>query len=376
MTNGERKAEHLQIAMSRSVAFKRLSAGFEAYRFVHQALPELDLAQIDLSVELLGKRLSAPIVISPMIGGIPEAQTLNRALAEAAQRLGLAMGVGSQRCAIEDPRCECFYQLRTVAPDILLFANLGAVQLNYGYGIEQCRRAVEMAGADALVLHLNPLQEALQPEGNCNFRGVLAKIASICRQLEVPVVAREVGWGISQEAAQQLAAAGVSGIDVAGAGGTSWSRIEGLRGQTHSARKIAAAFAEWGIPTSEAIGLARAGAPALPLIASGGIRTGVDIAKAIVLGADAGGIALPLLKAARLSAAHALSALEELITQLRLTMFCIGAGSIEQLRHTPHLLKKDGVSHGVSDWNGFAARPLPGRQLGQKGAALSARADA
>ncbi len=376
MTNGERKVEHLQIAISRNVAFKRLSAGFETYRFVHQALPELDLAQIDLSVELFGKRLAAPLVISPMIGGIPEAQTLNRALAEAAQQLGVAMGLGSQRCAIEDPRCERFYQLRTVAPDILLFANLGAVQLNYGYGIEQCRRAVEMAGADALVLHLNPLQEALQPEGNCNFRGLLPKIASICRQLEVPVVAREVGWGISQEAAQQLAEAGVSAIDVAGAGGTSWSRIEGLRGQTRSARNIAAAFADWGIPTSEAIGLARAGAPALPLIASGGIRTGVDIAKAVVLGADAAGIGLPLLKAARLSAGHALAALEELITELRLTMFCIGAGSIEQLRNAPHLLKIDEVDYGVSDGNGVSARPLSGRQLGKKEAAFSARTDA
>jgi isopentenyl-diphosphate delta-isomerase len=376
MTNAKRKGEHLQIAISRNVAFQRLSAGFETYRFVHQALPELDPTQIDLAVELFGKRLSAPLMISPMIGGIPEAQTLNRALAEAAQQLGLAMGVGSQRCAIEDPRCECFYQLRTVAPDILLFANLGAVQLNYGYGIEQCRRAVEMAGADALVLHLNPLQEALQPEGNCNFRGLLRKIAAICRQLEVPVVAREVGWGISQEAAQQLAEAGVSGIDVAGAGGTSWSRIEGLRGPTHSTRNIAAAFAEWGIPTSEAIGLARAGAPGLPLIASGGIRTGVDIAKAIALGAEAAGIGLPLLKAARLSAAHALAALEELITQLRLAMFCIGAGSIEQLRNTPHLLKTDEVDHGVSDGNGVSARPLLGRQLGKKEAALSARTDA
>jgi len=376
MVNAKRKAEHLRIAISRDVAFQQLNAGFETYRFVHQALPELDLAQIDLSAELLGKQLSAPIVISPMIGGIPEAQRINRALAEAAQELGLAMGVGSQRCAIEDPRCECFYQLRTVAPDILLFANLGAVQLNYGYGIEECRRAVEMAGADALVLHLNPLQEALQPEGNCNFSGLLAKIASICRQLEVPVIAREVGWGISKEAAQQLAEAGVSGIDVAGAGGTSWSRIEGFRGQTHSARNIAAAFAEWGIPTSEAIGLARAGAPGLPLIANGGIRTGVDIAKAIALGADAAGIALPLLKAARLSAKHVLAALEELIAQLRLTMFCIGAGSIEQLRTTPHLLKKDGVNHGVSDENGSSARPLPGRQLGQEYAAISARVDA
>ncbi len=376
MKNGKRKAEHLQIAISQDVDFERLSAGFEAYRFVHQALPELDLAQVDPAVELLGKRLAAPLVISPMLGGIPKAQRLNQVLAEAAQQLGLAMGVGSQRCAIEDPRCECFYQLRKVAPNILLFANLGAVQLNYGYGIEECRRAVAMAGADALVLHLNPLQEALQPEGNGNFRGLLAKIASICRQLEVPVVAREVGWGISQEAARQLAEAGVSAIDVAGAGGTSWSRIEGLRGRTRSARKIATAFAEWGIPTSEAIGLARAGAPELPLIASGGIRTGVDIAKAIVLGADAAGIGLPLLKAARLSAEHALSALQELITQLRLAMFCIGAGSIEQLRNTPHLLKKDGISHGVSDGNGVSARPLPGRQLGKKKAALSACADA
>jgi isopentenyl-diphosphate Delta-isomerase len=376
MTNGTRKAEHLQIAISQDVDFKRLSAGFEAYHFVHQALPELDLAQVDPAMQLFGKRLSAPIVVSPMLGGIPKAQTLNRVLAEAAQQLGLAIGVGSQRCAIEDPRCECYYRLRTVAPDILLFANLGAVQLNYGYGIEQCRRAVEMAGADALVLHLNPLQEALQPEGNCNFRGLLAKIASICRQLEVPVVVREVGWGISRETARQLVEAGVSGIDVAGAGGTSWSRIEGFRGRTRSARKIAAAFAEWGIPTSEAIGLARAGAPALPLIASGGIRTGVDIAKAIVLGADAAGIGLPLLKAAHLSAGHVLAALKELITQLRLAMFCIGAGSIEQLRNTPHLQKKDEVNHGVSSANGVSARPLPGSQLGKKKAALPAGADA
>lgn len=376
MTNGKRKAEHLQIALSRNVAFQRLSAGFDAYRFVHQALPELDLAQIDLSVELFGKRLAAPLVIAPMIGGIPEAEALNQALAEAAQQLGLAMGVGSQRCAIEDPRCAGSYQLRTIAPDILLFANLGAVQLNYGYGIEQCRRAVEMAGADALVLHLNPLQEALQREGNCNFRGLLAKIAAVCRQLEVPVMAREVGWGISKEAAEQLAVAGVRGLDVAGAGGTSWSRIEGLRGQTHAARHIAAAFADWGIPTSEAIGLARAGAPALPLIASGGIRTGVDVAKALALGADAAGIGLPLLKAARLSAEHVRVALEELIMQLRLTMFCIGAGSIAQLRNTPHLLKKDGESHGISDGNGSSARSLLGRQLGKKKAALSARADA
>ncbi|MGE5295708.1 MAG: alpha-hydroxy-acid oxidizing protein, partial [Solirubrobacterales bacterium] len=182
--------------------------------------------------------------------------------------------------------------------------------------------------------------------------------------------------GISQEVAQQLAEAGVSGIDVAGAGGTSWSRIEGFRGQTPSARNIAAAFANWGIPTSEAIGLARAGAPALPLIASGGVRTGGDIAKAIALGADAAVIGLPLHKAARLSGGHVLAALEELILQLRLTMFCIGAGSIEQLRNTPHLHKTDEVDYGVSDGNGFSARPLPGRQLGKKEAALSARTDA
>lgn len=331
-----RKEEHLRINLEHDVQFQEVSTGLENYHFLHQALPELDAAAIDLSLKLLGKRLRAPLVISAMTGGIPAAAPINCHLAQAAQALGLAFGVGSQRLALEDPALIPTYQVREVAPDILLLANLGAVQLNYGYGLDDCRRAVDMIGADALVLHLNPLQEALQPGGDTDFSGLLAKIEAVCRGLEVPVVVKEVGWGISGEVARRLAGAGVAAIDVAGAGGTSWSRVERHR-TTPQTREVAAAFSRWGIPTAQAILMACQGAPGTPLVASGGLRTGLDVAKALALGADAAGLASPLLKPATLSAQEVVGRLEEVILGLRIAMFCIGAASLAQLKGTPFL---------------------------------------
>lgn len=336
-----RKADHLRISLEEDVQFEGLTTGFERYRFIPQALPEMDFKEIDLSLNLFGKRLEAPLIISSMTGGIEPAAKINRNLARAAQKMGVAMGVGSLRPAIDDPSLTRTYQVREVAPDILLFANLGAVQLNYGYGVEECRRAVEMIEADGLILHLNPLQECLQEEGNTDFSGLLVQIEKVCHHLPLPVMVKEVGWGISEEVARRLAQAGVAGIDVAGAGGTSWSEVERYRASNEMMKNVAAAFAQWGIPTADSIRMARKGAPEVALIASGGIRTGVDVAKAIALGADAAALATPLLKAANASWEAAREKLEEIIQELRITMFCIGARNLRELKETPYLREQE-----------------------------------
>lgn len=330
-----RKSDHIRISLQEDVNSKHISTGFERYRFEHCALPEFDLEDIDVSITLLGKRLNAPLIISPMTGGTPEAKEINERLAEAAQAAGIGMGLGSQRAALEDPTLEYTYQVRHVAPDILLLANLGAVQLNLGYGPAECCRAVEMVEADALVLHLNPLQEALQPHGDTHFSGLLSKIEAICRVLPVPVVVKEVGWGISEQVAQSLANAGVAAIDVAGAGGSSWSQVEMHRARSRWEREVAAAFAGWGIPTVESLIMARRGAPGIPLIASGGIRDGIQMAKAIALGATACGIAAPFLHAATRSASAVMELITILVTQLRIAMFAAGASNIRALAETP-----------------------------------------
>jgi len=336
----QRKADHLRINLDNDVS-SSLTTGLEHYRFVHQAVPELDLAAVDTTTTLLGKTLRAPLLISSMTGGTEQAREINRRLARAAQARGIAMGLGSQRAAIQRPELADTFRVRDVAPDILLLANLGAVQLNYGYDVEHCRKAVEMIGADALILHLNPLQEALQPEGNSNFSGLLRKIEAVCRMLNVPVVVKEVGWGISEQAARQLAEAGVSAIDVAGGGGTSWSEVEKRRMTAPAQRRVAARFRGWGLPTAESILMARRGAPHLPLIASGGLRDGIDVAKCVALGARAAGIARPFLKAAAMSAEAADEAVAEIITELRVAMFAAGAGNIATLRQTPLMAAKD-----------------------------------
>ena len=334
MTQGvveQRKSDHIRINLEQDVA-SRATTGLEKLRFVHQALPELDMQAIDTTVTAFGKRLKGPLLISCMTGGTEEARAINRTLAAAAQAAGVAMGLGSMRAAVVRPEVAHTFQVRDVAPDILLMANIGAVQLNYGFSVEQCRRAVEMVQADVLVLHLNPLQEALQPEGDVNWSDLLHKIGAVVRAMPVPVLAKEVGWGISPRAASQLSEAGVAGIDVAGAGGTSWSQVEMYRAKTDIQRRVAEAFVDWGIPTAESIRNVLRSAPALPVIASGGLRNGVDGAKCLALGATLFGMAGPFLRAATQSEQAVRDEIEVFLRQLRVVMLCTGAADLPALR--------------------------------------------
>jgi len=327
----QRKADHIKINLEQDVR-SALTTGLEKYHFAHEALPELDLNRINTSLSLFGKRLTAPILISSMTGGTEEAGEINQRLAEAAQEVGVAMGVGSQRAALEHPeQIPSFSITRKAAPDILLFANLGAVQLNYGYGLDHCRRAVDMIQADALILHLNPLQEAVQDAGDTNFEGLAKKIEEVCRKIEVPVIAKEVGWGISERTAKLLSDCGVSAIDVAGAGGTSWSQVEMHRAPDEFTRQVAAVFAGWGIPTAYSILNVKKAVPEMTIFASGGIKDGLDIAKCIALGATLGGMAGQFLKAAAVSTEQAVETLNLTKRQIEVTMFACGAGRLEEL---------------------------------------------
>jgi len=329
-----RKQEHIRINLEEDVE-SGLTTGFEHVHLPHEALPELNLEEIDLSTSFMNKQLRVPILISSMTGGTDEAHRINRNLARAAQQHGIAMGLGSQRAAIERTDTAPTFQVRSEAPDILLFANLGAVQLNTGYGPEECRQTVEMVGADALVLHLNPLQEALQPGGDTHFRGLLARIKQVCDSLDVPVIVKEVGWGISVETARKLLACGVNAVDVAGAGGTSWSQVERHRAATPQDAHTASLFRAWGIPTAIAVKDIRSAFPDLPLIASGGLRHGLHLAKALALGADMGGFAGPMLKAA-VDSSEAVSALLTRISrELRISMFASGCADIPSLKSKP-----------------------------------------
>jgi isopentenyl-diphosphate delta-isomerase len=342
VTTEDRKTDHIRINLDEDVRARGITTSFERYRFVHDALPELGLDEIDLRTTFLGRSLRAPLLVSSMTGGVARGWEITRRLAVAAQAAGCAIGVGSQRVAIEDPSRARYFAVRDVAPDVLLFANLGAVQLNYGYGVDACRRAVAMIGADALILHLNPLQEALQPEGNRDFSSLLRKIERVCASLAVPVVVKETGCGISAGVARRLAAAGVAAIDVAGAGGTSWSAVEGHRAADAVTRRLGETFAGWGIPTATSLRLAALGAPGLPLIASGGLRTGLDAAKAIALGADLAGFAGPLLKAAATGEFETVEFLTALVAELRLAMFCCGAANLAELKQTELLVGDEG----------------------------------
>ncbi|MBE9061923.1 type 2 isopentenyl-diphosphate Delta-isomerase [cf. Phormidesmis sp. LEGE 11477] len=339
-----RKADHLRICLDEDVQSHRITNGFERYRFTHCCLPELNRDEIDLGSTFLGKAIATPLLISSMTGGTEQAQIINQRLAKTAQRFGLAMGVGSQRVAVENPALTPTFSVRQYAPDALLFANLGAVQLNYDYGIEQCQKAVDALEADALILHLNPLQEAVQTEGDVNFKGLFTKIERLAKMLPVPVVAKEVGNGISASMARRLIDAGVAAIDVAGAGGTSWARVESERAQDAKQRRLGNTFADWGIPTAECLTSIRSEfktrissdsselQATVPLIASGGLRNGLDAAKAIALGADLVGMALPFLQAASQSEAALAELSEALIAELTTVLFCTGSESLRALR--------------------------------------------
>lgn len=330
----KRKADHIRVNLEEDVR-SALTTGLERFHFEHQAVPETDLREVNTRLTFLGMALSAPLLISSMTGGTEEAARINYALAEAAQERGIGMGLGSMRAAIENPDLAPTYQVRSRAPDILLLANLGAVQLNYGYGPDECQKALDLTEADALILHLNSLQEALQPEGDTNFAGLVARIEQVCRRLERPVIAKEVGWGISVPAARRLIEAGVRAIDIAGAGGTSWSQVEMHRAQTDFQARLAAAFIDWGIPTAQAVQRLRQAFPEVPIIASGGLRNGIEIAKCLALGADLGGMAGPFLKAAARSVEDVIELIDLTVSELRITMFATGSRDLPALRKAP-----------------------------------------
>ncbi|MDB9434448.1 type 2 isopentenyl-diphosphate Delta-isomerase [Microcystis aeruginosa] len=327
-----RKSEHLRVCIEEDVEFQQLTSGLEKYRFTHCCLPELDRSDIELGTTFLGKSLKAPILISSMTGGTELAHLVNTRLATVAQRYGLAMGVGSQRIALEQPELAPTFAVRSLAPDILLLANLGAVQLNYGCGLEDCLKLVELLEADALILHLNPLQEWVQSGGDSNFKGLLTKIEQICAQLPVPVIAKEVGNGISAPMAKQLIEAGVAAIDVAGAGGTSWAKVESQRAKDNRQRHLGQVFADWGLPTAECITAIRSLNSTIPLIASGGLKNGLDLAKSIALGADLGGLARPFLVAAIESEAAVDELVKFLIAELEIVLFCTGNPNLSALK--------------------------------------------
>lgn len=329
----QRKSDHLDIVLNKAPGAKKCTNGFEKWRFEHCALPELHLDDIDLSTSLFGRTLNAPLLISSMTGGTRRASQINQHLALAAQALGLAMGVGSQRVALES---EANYgltrELRGFAPDVLLMANLGAAQIAGRQGIDYALRAVETLAADALIIHLNPLQEALQHGGDRNWCGVLDAIQRTVEALHVPVVIKEVGSGLSVPVARQLAEAGVAMLDVAGAGGTSWAAVEGERAVNAHDRAVAMAFADWGIPTATALQDLHQALPGMPLVASGGIADGIEVAKAIRLGASVVGQAAGVLQSALTSSEAVIDHFQVIIAQLRVACFCTGSANLAQLR--------------------------------------------
>lgn len=331
-----RKDQHLDVILAGKARHGR-AGGFADIHFVHEALPDLDHGKIDLGVDFLGRRLKAPLLISAMTGGPKRAEAINARLAEAAQHLGIALAVGSQRAALEAdaPTPGLDLALRLKAPDTPILANIGAAQLTRGFGVDEARRVLDMIAADALVVHLNPLQEACQPEGDRDWWGVGAALEALVKALDAPVLVKETGAGISAATAKRLAAMGVAGIDVAGAGGSNWATVEGERAKDSADKAHAAAFADWGIPTARAIAEARAACPKTLIIGSGGIADGVDAAKAIRLGADMVGQAAGVLTAATVSTEAVVAHFQTVIRQLKTVCLCTGSPNLTALRKAP-----------------------------------------
>jgi isopentenyl-diphosphate delta-isomerase len=330
-----RKDQHLDVILSGKSAHGR-DSGFAEVRFVHEALPDLDHGKIDLGTDFLGRRLKAPLLISSMTGGPARAEAINARLAEAAQHLGIALAVGSQRAALEDGgQAGLGMALRLRAPDTPILANIGAAQLTRGFGVDEARRVLDMIAADALIVHLNPLQEACQPEGDRDWWGVGAALEALVKALDAPVVVKETGAGISAATARRLFAMGVAAVDVAGAGGSNWATVEGERAESQADKAHAAAFGDWGIPTARAIAEVRAACPRSTIIGSGGVRDGVDAAKAIRLGADMVGQAAGVLTAATVSTEAVVEHFQTLIRQMRTVCFCTGSANLTALRKAP-----------------------------------------
>ncbi len=330
----DRKDSHLALCLAEEVEFTSGGAnGFAGLRFDHDALPEIDKASVSTEAELLGKSLAAPIVVGAMTGGTPRAGELNRRLALAAERCRVGLALGSQRRMLEDPGTRSTFAVRDMAPGLpLLFGNVGAVQLNYGVGVREIRRLVDGVGCDAFLFHLNPLQEAIQPEGDTRFSGLVPKLRAVVPEVGVPVLLKEVGAGISRTTALKIRDLPVAGVETSGVGGTSWPKIESLRTADPVQRTTGELFARWGIPTAESITICRNVLPDRVVIASGGIRNGIEAAKALALGADAVAIALPLLRAAERSVDEAVLALGRVIEELRTAMFVTGCRTVSELR--------------------------------------------
>jgi isopentenyl-diphosphate delta-isomerase len=338
---GERKADHIEVCLKEDVQSRRATTGFEDVHLVHKALPEIEREKIDISTTVFGYRFSAPLLVGAMTGGTEKAAKINAAIAEAVEELHLGMGVGSQRIAIDNPKTErSFSIVREKAPTAFILANIGAPQFVGKYGVKEAKKAVEMVKANALAVHLNALQEAVQPEGDTNYSNLLQKICKLAKELDVPVVIKETGAGISAEDAAMLAATGVAGIDVAGAGGTSWAAVEYYRAkarQDDSSQRLGEAFWDWGIPTAASL-VETVKSVNLPVIASGGIRNGVDATKALALGASLASAAYPFLKPATTGSEEVKKALSYLVGEVRNAMFLVGANSVQKLQKVPVVL--------------------------------------
>lgn len=330
----QRKTEHIRLCLTGNVEGVNKTTGLEGIHFIHNALPEINFDSITLETSFLGKALKAPFLVSSMTGGSELATTINQNLAIATEEKGWVMAIGSTRAFLESDQYKESFLIREQAPTVPLIVNIGAVQFNYGYGAEECQRIIDKTGADSIVLHLNSMQEIVQDGGDVNFENLLPKIEQVCKTLEVPVGVKEVGFGIDGEAAQRLYNAGISYIDVAGAGGTSWSQVEKLRSRNKLKKAAAEAFNNWGIPTKDCIVSVRSKLPEAPLVASGGMSTGVDAAKAITIGADIIGFARHLLKAATESPEAVLETMEQIELELKMTMFGIGVKNLDELRNT------------------------------------------
>ncbi len=331
-----RKTEHINICLDKKAQARKATTGFEDVQFVHRASPEVDKAKIDVSTTVFGHKFSAPLIVGAMTGGTTEATRINAAIAEAVETLQLGMGVGSQRAAIENPKlAETFAIARKKAPTAFLIANIGGIQLVHGCGVKEVKQAVEMIDADAVAVHLNALHEAVQPEGQTNFKGVLDKICEITGELEKPVIVKETGAGIAAEDAKKLEAAGVKAIDVGGAGGTSFAAVEYYRSETGSVQRfLGDVFWDWGIPTSASL-VETTQTVRIPVIASGGVRSGMDVAKGLALNACLGSVCQPALETAVKGAKATEQLLSRLVEELRNVMFLVGAENVEALAKTP-----------------------------------------
>ncbi|WP_163539416.1 type 2 isopentenyl-diphosphate Delta-isomerase [Gracilibacillus sp. YIM 98692] len=336
----KRKQEHLDFALSEKALGKNTTTGLEKYYFQHHALPEINFEDIDLTTTFFDKTLKVPYLISSMTGGAKHAESINRTLATAAEENGWIFALGSTRAMIESEQFRSSFQVRHYAPTIPIVANIGAVQLNYGITVEQCKQILEWTEADAFVLHLNSIQEVIQTEGDTNFSDLLRKIEALSRDLPVPVGVKEVGFGIDASVAKQLTNIGIDFIDVAGAGGTSWSQVEKLRSHDRVKKQAAEAFANWGNPTSECVKEVKEALPHQHVIASGGINDGHDAAKSIALGASHVGFARSILKEVMNSQEAVQEWMEVRELELKMVMFGIGADRISSLQKTNRLLER------------------------------------